>query len=121
MQKIRRATASARVAFALVATYGLLMQALAGAGTPMQALLAQAALTCAADGTGQDLPISPRSGHDCSCCILGCAPNGCGPLATAPVSLLYRFGETIVWTRAHRHDPTLPAVIHFAARGPPRA
>ncbi len=126
MQGIRRANASARVAFALVATCGLLLQAVSGAGAPWRILLAQGEITCAADGTRQnltrqDLPASPHPAHECTCCIIGCASSGCGVPASAPVELLRRFGETIAWVPAHRHDLNFSPVVHFTARGPPRA
>jgi hypothetical protein len=124
MQRIRRAIASARVTFALVATCGLLLQAVSG-GAALQLLLAQGgvdgAITCAADGSRQNLPASPHPAHECSCCIIACASSGCGIPASAPAELLRRFGETIAWVPAHRHELNFSPVVHFTARGPPRA
>jgi hypothetical protein len=117
---IRRASTSARVAFALVATCGVLLQALSGSA-PLQLLLTQGEITCAADGTGQDLPAAPHPGHECGCCVIGCASGGCGISASAPVVRLRRFGETIAWVPAHRHRLNFSPIIYFAARGPPQA
>jgi hypothetical protein len=107
---------------ALVAAYGLALQALLAAAVALSPGAAAAAVICAGERSGgapqPDLPATPHHGIGCALCTLACA--GGAALPTNAPSVAPIAGSGTLMRQPHLAEPVVRSVARAGlARGPP--
>ena len=106
---------------ALVAAYGLALQALLVAAVALSPDAAAASVICAGERTGapqRDLPAAPHRGIGCALCTLACAGGAVPPASAATVAPTS--GSGIAMRQPHPAGPIARRVVRAGfARGPP--
>lgn len=106
---------------ALVAAYGLALQALLAGAVALSPSAAAASVICAGERPGEpqrEPPATPRHGIDCALCTLACAGGTALPTSPPMIAPIARHGPAM-----RPLDPSTPiarSVVRAGfARGPP--
>jgi hypothetical protein len=114
-------TALHRRLIALVAAYGLALQALLAGTVALSPSAAIASVICAgerSDAPQRELPASPHHGIDCTFCTLACAGGVALPTSAPTIVPIARYGAAIEQPRFA--TPIVRSVVRAGfARGPP--
>ncbi len=105
---------------ALVAAYGLALQALLVAAVALSPDVAAASVICAGERSGpqRDLPAAPRHGIGCALCTLACA--GGAPLPASAPTIAPIAGSGTAMRQPSLAGPIARGAVRAGfARGPP--